>query len=92
MLGDDGLKSMTRNAIINANYLKNKLKDAYNIPFTEGTLHEFVVSGDTQKAKGVKALDIENHNPVMLLQYPMLLHLWLFGCLRTQQTHVKFLP
>ena len=58
MLGDDGLKSMTRNAIINANYLKNKLKDAYNIPFTEGTLHEFVVSGDTQKAKGVKALDI----------------------------------
>ena len=58
MLGDGGLKSMTRNAIINANYLKNKLKDAYNIPFTEGTLHEFVVSGDTQKAKGVKALDI----------------------------------
>ena len=58
ILGDDGLKSMTRNAIINANYLKNKLKDAYNIPFTEGTLHEFVVSGDTQKAKGVKALDI----------------------------------
>ena len=58
MLGDDGLKSMTRNAIINANYLKNKLKDAYNIPFTEGTLHEFVVSGDTQKDKGVKALDI----------------------------------
>ncbi len=58
MLGDDGLKSMTRNAIINANYLKNKLKDAYNIPFTEGTLHEFVASGNTQKAKGVKALDI----------------------------------
>jgi len=58
MLGDDGLKSMTRNAIINANYLKNKLKDAYNIPFTEGTLHEFVASGVNQKAKGVKALDI----------------------------------
>ncbi|MBC8257265.1 MAG: aminomethyl-transferring glycine dehydrogenase subunit GcvPB [Candidatus Marinimicrobia bacterium] len=58
MLGDDGLKSMTRNAIINANYLKNKLKDAYNIPFTEGTLHEFVASGNSQKAKGVKALDI----------------------------------
>ena len=58
MLGDDGLKSMTRNAIINANYLKNKLKDAYNIPFTEGTLHEFVASGVKQKAKGVKALDI----------------------------------
>ena len=58
MLGDSGLKSMTRVAIINANYLKNKLKDAYNIPFTEGTLHEFVASGVLQKAKGVKALDI----------------------------------
>jgi glycine dehydrogenase subunit 2 len=58
MLGDSGLKSMTRVAIINANYLKNKLKDAYNIPFSEGTLHEFVASGILQKAKGVKALDI----------------------------------
>ena len=58
MLGDSGLKSMTRVAIINANYLKNKLKDAYNIPFAEGTLHEFVASGVLQKAKGVKALDI----------------------------------
>ena len=58
MLGDSGLKSMTRVAIINANYLKNKLKDAYKIPFAEGTLHEFVASGVLQKAKGVKALDI----------------------------------
>jgi len=58
MLGDSGLKSMTRVAIINANYLKNKLKDVYNIPFTEGTLHEFVASGVLQKSKGVKALDI----------------------------------
>jgi len=58
MLGDSGLKSMTRVAIINANYLKNKLKDAYNIPFSDGTLHEFVASGVFQKAKGVKALDI----------------------------------
>ena len=58
MLGDNGLKSMTRVAIINANYLKNKLKDAYKIPFAEGTLHEFVASGVLQKAKGVKALDI----------------------------------
>jgi glycine dehydrogenase subunit 2 len=58
MLGDSGLKSMTRVAIINANYLKNKLKDTYNIPFTEGTLHEFVASGVLQKDKGIRALDI----------------------------------
>tara|TARA_B100001250_G_C19365086_1_gene599390 strand:- start:206 stop:637 length:432 start_codon:yes stop_codon:yes gene_type:complete len=58
MLGDEGLKAMTRNAIINANYIKNRLKDVYEIPFQEGTLHEFVASGSIQKAKGVKALDI----------------------------------
>ncbi len=58
ILGDDGLKAMTRNAIINANYIKNSIKDIYDVPFQEGTLHEFVASGSIQKAKGVKALDI----------------------------------
>jgi len=52
------LEATILNTRIRKAYLKNKLKDAYNIPFTEGTLHEFVVSGDTQKDKGVKALDI----------------------------------
>ena len=58
MLGDKGLKAMTRNAIINANYLKHRLQDIYDIPFSEGTLHEFVASGVRQKEKGVKVLDI----------------------------------
>jgi len=49
---------MTRNAIINANYLKHCLKNIYDIPFSEGTLHEFVASGIKQKSKGVKVLDI----------------------------------
>jgi len=58
MLGENGLKSMSRNAIINANYLKYCLKDIFDIPFSEGTLHEFVASGVKQKEKGVKVLDI----------------------------------
>ena len=58
MLGDNGLKLMTRNAIINANYLKHRLKDVFDIPFSEGSLHEFVASGVKQKTKGVKVLDI----------------------------------
>ena len=58
MLGDKGLKAMTRNAIINANYLKHRLQDIYDIPFSEGTMHEFVASGVKQKEKGVKVLDI----------------------------------
>ena len=58
MLGRDGLKKMTRNAIINANYLKHCLSDIFDIPFSEGTLHEFVASGSKQKEKGIKVLDI----------------------------------
>jgi len=57
-LGDSGLKSMNRHAIINANYIKNSLIDHFDIPYHEGTLHEFVASGIKQKNKGVKALDI----------------------------------
>ena len=57
-LGDSGLKAMSRNAIINANYVKSQLSSNFDIPFSEGTLHEFVASGIKQKNKGVKALDI----------------------------------
>ncbi len=57
-LGDIGLKAMSRNAIINANYIKHRLSKHFEIPFSEGTLHEFVASGIKQKDKGVKVLDI----------------------------------
>ena len=45
-------------AILNANYLKARLQDKYNVPFAEGILHEFVVSGIKQKDRGIKVLDI----------------------------------
>ena len=57
-MGDSGLKAMSRNAIINANYVKNRLSEHFDIPFSEGTLHEFVASGVKQQKKGVKVLDI----------------------------------
>lgn len=57
-LGEEGVRQMTRNAILNANYLKKKISDNYHIPFSEGTLHEFVASGLSQKKRGVKMLDI----------------------------------
>ena len=57
-LGDDGLKDMTKMAILNANYLKSRLEDKYDVPFSEGTLHEFVASGIKQKERGIKVLDI----------------------------------
>ena len=57
-LGEDGVKKMTLQAILNANYLKKKIGHIYDIPFSEGTLHEFVASGKKQKNRGIKVLDI----------------------------------
>ena len=58
MLGEEGVKKMTKHAILNANYIKERLSEKYHIPFSDGTLHEFVISATKQKNRGVKALDI----------------------------------
>ena len=57
-LGRNGLKDISMHAVLNANYLKFLLEGEYDVPFSEGTLHEFVISAVKQKSKGVKALDI----------------------------------
>ena len=58
MLGEEGVKKMTKHAILNANYIKKCLSEKYDIPFSDGTLHEFVISAIKQKDRGAKALDI----------------------------------
>ncbi len=60
-LGDGGLANMSRRAVLNANYLKALLAGddgAFELPYSEGIMHEFVLSGSRQKARGVKTLDI----------------------------------
>ena len=49
---------MSRKAVLNANYLKHLLMDNYDVPFSDGTMHEFVISAEKQKRKNLKALDI----------------------------------
>ncbi len=57
-LGASGVAEVSREAILNANYLKARLQDAYQ-PSHEGPcMHEFVLSAVRQKARGVKALDV----------------------------------
>ena len=59
MLGSDGLKRISENAIINANYIKAKLQDIYDVPFMDNCMHEFVICGEKhKKAYGIKTLDI----------------------------------
>ncbi|MEE9488607.1 MAG: aminomethyl-transferring glycine dehydrogenase subunit GcvPB [Candidatus Brocadiales bacterium] len=57
-IGQDGLSGVSEAAVINANYLKQRLSGHYDIPYPEGCMHEFVLSGRKQKKLGVSTLDI----------------------------------
>lgn len=57
-LGASGLKEATEHAVLNANYMKARLKDQFELPYQENSLHEFVLSGIRQKEKGVSTLNI----------------------------------
>ncbi len=57
-LGSDGLRAVSENAVLNANYIANKLKDKYYLPVDRECMHECVFSGDWQKKNGVSTLDV----------------------------------
>lgn len=57
-LGGVGLRRVSENAIINANYLREGLRHEYELTFDAYCMHEFVISGNRQKKLGVKTLDI----------------------------------
>ncbi|MDA3935649.1 MAG: aminomethyl-transferring glycine dehydrogenase subunit GcvPB [Actinomycetota bacterium] len=58
-LGGAGIKEAAEQAVLSANYLKERLKHTYELPFDRHCMHEFVLSGRRQKKEhGVRALDI----------------------------------
>ncbi|MDH5160108.1 aminomethyl-transferring glycine dehydrogenase subunit GcvPB [Heyndrickxia oleronia] len=57
-MGPDGLKAVTENAVINANYMMRRLAEYYDLPYDRHCKHEFVLSGKRQKKLGVRTLDI----------------------------------
>jgi len=66
-VGGDGLREISETAILNANYLRAKLRKAYELPFDVPCMHEVVLSGDIQKSRGVRTADIAKR----LLDYGM---------------------
>lgn len=79
MMGKN-LKEASENAVLNANYLKEKLKSAYLLPYDEPCMHEFVLSGEKQKHEnGVSTLNIakalmdENTHPPTVY-FPLIVH------------------
>ncbi len=56
--GHYGLQKVAENAVLNANYLKKKVGQIFDIPYSQPCMHEFVVQADRFLNKGIKALDI----------------------------------
>ncbi len=80
LLGGDGLREATDHAVLNANYLRVKLQDDYDIPYSRVCMHEVVLSAQRQmKRSGVRALDIAKalidagHHPPTIY-FPMVVH------------------
>lgn len=57
-MGPDGLKAVTENAVLNANYMMRRLEPYFDLPYTQHCKHEFVLSGRRQKKLGVRTLDM----------------------------------
>jgi glycine dehydrogenase subunit 2 len=57
-LGGEGLREVSENAIINANYLMKKIAVDYDIKYPGRCMHEFVASGRNLKKYGVKTVDV----------------------------------
>ena len=56
--GAEGLRDVSINAVLNANYLMALVKDTYKVAYPRTCMHEFVVEGRWKDAPDVHALDI----------------------------------
>lgn len=78
MMGGN-LKTASGDAVLNANYMKEKLKTAFDLPYDEPCMHEFVLSGEKQHAQGVNTLGIakrlmdSNYHPPTVY-FPLIVH------------------
>ena len=58
-LGKEGIPQASSNAVLNANYMMNQLKDLYTMAYDDICMHEFVMSlADLKKDTGISAMDI----------------------------------
>ncbi len=77
MLGAEGLRAVTENAVLNANYIRVKVQDAYPVPYNRICMHEFVAQGNI--AEGIHTMDIAKrlidfgyHPPTVY--FPLIVH------------------
>ncbi|MCI4358378.1 MAG: aminomethyl-transferring glycine dehydrogenase subunit GcvPB [Thermoplasmata archaeon] len=56
--GEEGLKHISRRAVLNSNYLARALSQTLPRPFRSLVKHEFLLSGAPLKARGARTLDL----------------------------------
>jgi glycine dehydrogenase subunit 2 len=77
--GPDGLRQTTEDAVLNANYIRAKLEDIYELPYKTASMHEVVFSDKLQAARGVKTGEIAKRlidygfHPYTV-SFPMIVH------------------
>jgi glycine dehydrogenase subunit 2 len=77
--GPDGLRQTTEDAVLNANYIRKKLEDVYELPYKTASMHEVVFSDKRQAALGVKTGEIAKRlidygfHPYTV-SFPMIVH------------------
>ena len=57
-LGAEGLRAIGEHAVLNANYLRAKLQDHYNLYVDRTCMHEFVLDGRSLREHGARTLDL----------------------------------
>jgi glycine dehydrogenase subunit 2 len=57
-MGPDGLRAVSDNAVLNANYIMKRLEKDYDVAAPGPCMHECVLSARRQKKHGVTAMDI----------------------------------
>lgn len=78
-LGRENLKMVGPLAVLNANYIKESLKDVFELPIAGLCKHEFVFNGLKDKSSGVTTMDVAKrlldygyHAPT--IYFPLLFH------------------
>jgi glycine dehydrogenase subunit 2 len=79
-LGAEGLAEVAEQSVLSANYLRARLRDAFEVPYDRICMHEFVISGEAMKKEhGVRTLDVAKrlldygfHPPTVY--FPLLVH------------------
>ena len=78
-LGKENLKNVGKLATLNANYIKESLKDVYDLPIEGLCKHEFVFDGLKNKDTGIRTMDVAKalldygyHAPT--IYFPLLFH------------------